>query len=71
MVEFIQQGTKITSDVYCDTLKKELRRVIQDKKSGMLTCGVMLLHTNVRPLTATRTRTLLEHFSWELFDHLP
>jgi histone-lysine N-methyltransferase SETMAR len=37
----------------------------------MLTSGVVLLHDNARPYTAGRTRALLEHFSWELFDHPP
>jgi transposase len=37
----------------------------------MLTPGVALLHDNARPHTAARTRALLEHFNWELFDHPP
>jgi hypothetical protein len=39
----------------------------------MLTSGEVLLHDNERPLTCTaaRTRTLLEPFSWDLFDHPP
>jgi hypothetical protein len=37
----------------------------------MLTYGVQLLHHNVRPHTATRTRALLVHLNWELFDHPP
>jgi hypothetical protein len=37
----------------------------------MLTSGVVLLHYNARPHTAAYTRTLLEHFNWELFDHHP
>jgi hypothetical protein len=37
----------------------------------MLTYGVMLLHDNVRPYTATRTRALLEHFNCEWFAHSP
>jgi histone-lysine N-methyltransferase SETMAR len=35
----------------------------------MLTSGVVLLHDNAWPHTAARTRALLEHFNWELFDH--
>jgi hypothetical protein len=35
----------------------------------MLTSSVVLLHDNVRPHTAACTRALLEHFTWELFDH--
>jgi transposase len=39
--------------------------------SGILTSGVVLLHDNTGPHTAARTRALLEHFNWELFDHPP
>jgi transposase len=35
----------------------------------MLTSGVVLLHETAIPHTAARTRALLEHFNWELFDH--
>jgi hypothetical protein len=38
MVEFIQ-GTTVTSEVYCETLK-EMHRAIQNKRRGMLTYGV-------------------------------
>jgi transposase len=31
----------------------------------------VLLHDNARPHIAARTRALLEHFNWELFDHSP
>jgi hypothetical protein len=37
----------------------------------MLISGVVLLHDNALPRTAARTRALLEHFDWELFDHPP
>jgi hypothetical protein len=37
----------------------------------MLTSGVVLLHDNARTHTAARTRALLNHFNWELFDHHP
>jgi hypothetical protein len=30
---------------------------------------VVLLHDIWRPPTAARTRVLMEHFNWELFDH--
>jgi histone-lysine N-methyltransferase SETMAR len=70
MVEFMPQGTTITSKVYCETLKK-LRRTIQNKRRGMLTYGVVILRDSARPHTAARTRALLDHFNWELFDHPP
>jgi transposase len=39
----------------------------------MLTYRVVLLHDNARQHTSTgaRTRTLLEHFNWKLFDNPP
>jgi hypothetical protein len=69
MVEFMQQST-IMSKVYCETLKK-LCRAIENKRCGMLTSSVLavLLHDNAYPRTDARTRSLLEHFNWELFDH--
>jgi histone-lysine N-methyltransferase SETMAR len=32
---------------------------------------VVLFHDNERQHTAAHTRALLEHFNWELSDHLP
>jgi transposase len=37
----------------------------------MLTYDVVLLHENALTHTVSRTRALLEHFNWELFDHPP
>jgi hypothetical protein len=54
MVEFMQQGTTVTLQVYCKTLKK-LRKAIQNKRRGMLTRGIALLHANALPHTATCT----------------
>jgi hypothetical protein len=68
MVEFMQQGTTITSELYCKTLKK-LLRATQKKRCGMLAYGVVLLHDYAHPHSAPGTRALLEHFNWELFDH--
>jgi transposase len=70
MVEFMQQGTTITPEVYCETLKI-LRRTIESKSLGILTSGVVFLLDDAPPHTAARTRALLEHFNWELFDHHP
>jgi hypothetical protein len=70
MVEFVQQGTIVMSEVYCKTLKN-LRRAIQNKRYRMLTSGVMLLHENARLHRAACTQALLEYINWELFDHPP
>jgi transposase len=69
MVEFMQQGTSIMSEVYCETLRKQRRTGHSEQRRGMLTYGVVFLHYNARPHTAARTRALLKHFNWELFDH--
>jgi hypothetical protein len=67
-MEFMLQGPTITSQVYCETVKKKLRRAIQNKRRGMLISGVVLLHDNVCPHTAACTQALLAHFNWELPD---
>jgi hypothetical protein len=69
MVEFMQQGTTITSEVYCMRKTEKLHRTIKNKRLGMLTSCVMLLRDNARPHTTACTRALPERFSWELFDH--
>jgi hypothetical protein len=45
MVEFSQQGTTVTSVVYCETHKRT-SMVVQNKRRGMLTSRVLvvLLH---------------------------
>jgi hypothetical protein len=37
----------------------------------MLTSGVVLFHDNARPHPVARTRSMLEHLNWVLFDHSP
>jgi hypothetical protein len=62
MVEFMQQGTTVTPEVYCGT-RKACVDPFWTKRRGMLTYGVVLLHDNVRPHTAARIWALLEHFN--------
>jgi hypothetical protein len=71
MIELTQQGTIITSEMYCETLKNWVGPAIQNQRRRMLTYGVVLLHDNARPHTVARTRPVPEHFNWELFDHSP
>jgi histone-lysine N-methyltransferase SETMAR len=70
LVEFLPQGSTINAGVYCDTLKK-LRRAIQNKRRGMFSWGVVILHDNARPHTATTTQDLIATFGWQQFDHPP
>ena len=55
--EFMAPGTRIPTEVYCEMLNK-LRRSIQNKRCGMLTNGVVLLHDNARHHTAAHTNAL-------------
>ncbi|GFV05067.1 histone-lysine N-methyltransferase SETMAR [Trichonephila clavipes] len=63
-------GTTINAAAYCQTLKR-LRRAIQNKRRGMLTNGVRLLHDNARLHTALVTKALLKEFKWEVLGHPP
>jgi hypothetical protein len=55
--------------LYCKTLKRKLRKALQNKRRGTLTHGVVILHDNARPDTGVRTQAMVEHFNWEFFDH--
>jgi histone-lysine N-methyltransferase SETMAR len=68
LVEVLPQGSTNNAGVYCDTLK-ELRRVIQNKRRGMLSRGAVMLHDNALPHTAAATQDLIATFGWEQFDH--
>ncbi|GFV32291.1 histone-lysine N-methyltransferase SETMAR [Trichonephila clavipes] len=70
LVEFMQQETKINAAAYCATLTK-LRHAIQNKRRGLLTSGVLLLHDNARPHSAINTQNLIRSFGWEQIDHPP
>ncbi|KAJ4426888.1 hypothetical protein ANN_26687 [Periplaneta americana] len=67
LIDFLPRGETVNADRYCETLQK-LRRAIQNKRRGMLTAGVVLLHDNACPHTARRIAAVLTEFGWELFD---
>jgi len=54
LVELLPQGATINSAVYCETLKK-LRNAIQNKRSGMLSATILLLHDNAQPHSTAQT----------------
>jgi len=70
LIDFLERGLTINADAYCETVRKH-RRVIQNKRRGMLSSGIVLLHDNARPHTAPRTAQLLQQFRWEVFDNPP
>jgi len=70
LIDFLERGLTINADAYCEIVRK-LRRVIQNKRIGMLSSGIVLLHDNARPHTAARTTHLLQQFRWEVLPTRP
>ena len=70
LVEFLPQGTTINSTVYCETLKK-LRLAIQNKRRGMPSVTILLLHDNARPHSAAQTQDLITSSRWKQMNHPP
>ena len=70
LVELLSQGITINSAVYCETLKK-LRCAIQNKRCGMLSVTILLLHDNAQPHSAAQTQDLDTSFKWEQMDPPP
>jgi hypothetical protein len=66
LVAVLPQDSTISAGVCCDTLKK-LHHVIQNKRFGMLSWGVVMLHDNARLHTAAATQDLIVTFGWEQF----
>ena len=70
LIEFLPQGSTINSAQYCSTLTK-LRKAIKNKRPGLLTQGVILLHDNARPHVSQETQRTLNSFRWEVLEHPP
>jgi histone-lysine N-methyltransferase SETMAR len=70
LVAFMNPGATIISKVHCEILK-QLSRGIRDRQHSLLTMAVMLLHANMRPLTAVHTVQFIRQFKCELFYHPP
>ena len=51
LVDFMPRGAAINAAAYCDTFTR-LRTAMQNKRRGMLSRGVCLLHDNARPHSA-------------------
>ena len=70
LAQYFGNGMTINSYVYCNTLKK-LRRAIQNKRRGMLSDGVVLLHDTATPHESAQTQNLIASFGWEQLKHPP
>ncbi|GBM50047.1 hypothetical protein AVEN_90784-1 [Araneus ventricosus] len=53
---------------YCAKLDR-LHKAIRRKRPGLLSKGVLLLHDNARPHTASVTRDLVQRFRWNVLEH--
>ena len=62
LVDFLPQRSTINAGVYRDTLKK-LHRAIQNKRRGMLSRGVVMIH-DLPPPTHCRHNTKSHHDIW-------
>jgi hypothetical protein len=60
LVDFIPPGETINAAAYCNSLTR-LQRAIQNKRRER-SCGVCLVHDNVRPHSAHVTTAFLEKF---------
>jgi len=70
LLDYRPNGQTVNAQVHCNTLQR-LRRAIQNKRRGLLSSGVVLLHNNGRPRTAWQTTALLQQFRWDIMDHTP
>ncbi|GFW98758.1 histone-lysine N-methyltransferase SETMAR [Trichonephila clavipes] len=68
LVEFLEHRKSINPDLYCETLRR-LRRSIKNKRPGLLTEGVVLLHDNARSHVSRVTQRKLDKFKWETLNH--
>ncbi|PRD38269.1 UNVERIFIED_CONTAM: Histone-lysine N-methyltransferase SETMAR [Trichonephila clavipes] len=68
LVEFLEHRRII--DEYYETLRS-LRRFMKNKRPGLLTEGVVLLHDNARSHVSRITHVELDKFKLKQLDHLP
>ena len=68
LADFKEPGVNITAIHYNDTLDK-LHTAIKNKRPGMLSRGVILLHDNARPHVAKIVQKALAHKRWEVLPH--
>jgi histone-lysine N-methyltransferase SETMAR len=72
LVDFTPPSSTINAAAYQETLKR-LKEAIWCKRPGLLTkgLGVLLLHDNAQPLSASATMNLLNSWGWEILPHPP
>ena len=66
---YMPRGSTVTSATYSNLLRENLKPAIRQKRRGLLTTGVCLLHDNARPHTATATVSTIEELLFECIPH--
>ena len=64
-------GQTVNSATYCALLQDQLKPAIRQKRRGLLSAGVLLLHDNARPHTAATTVETIQRLGFEQLLHPP
>lgn len=70
LIDYLDKGKTVNAAYYCDLLDR-LRTAIKNKRPGLLSKGVFLIHDNARPHSARITQEKLTNFRWQVFQHPP
>ena len=68
---YMPKGSTVTSATYSNLLRENPKPAIRQKRRGLLTTGVCLLHDNARPHTVTATVSTIEELRFECIPHPP
>ncbi|KAK8406844.1 hypothetical protein O3P69_007418 [Scylla paramamosain] len=66
---YLETGSTVNSERYSDMLINKLKPAIRNKRRGLLSEGVLLLHDNARPHTAVHTINTLQELHFEVLEH--
>lgn len=70
MVDYLQKGTTINSDYYCELLRR-LREELKVKRPGLLTKKVLFHQDNARVHTSLKSMAEIHNCGFELLPHPP
>lgn len=70
VLDFLLKRGTINSTLYCQALQW-LRTAIKNKRCGILSSSIMLLHDNAQWHISCETTTLLRKFWWEVLQYMP
>jgi histone-lysine N-methyltransferase SETMAR len=76
LLDFLERGRgrgerrSVNAEPYCETLT-QLKNAIRQKRPGLLTAGVILLHDNAKLHTTPATVNHIAIFGLEHLDHTP